>query len=805
MRKTILIVLLLSCLFAEAQQGEDACMQRTAIDTAGNGALKFADDNRIRSILTGNKILLLGDQTHREGTVTTMKIRLIRYLHEQLGYNVLLFEDDFFSLYQLNKQMTDGNFSRADDAFGPILADNEEFTGLLDYLRETYRKGSPLQVYGFDAQIFNDNNEALVTALASYMRSRGTTLTSADQDFLRSQFSEVMGFPHEGEPLKNAAEKERFDALLKTVKDALAKHPEERDAYFWKQIVYIIQETFAMVGRERSGHQEPVQNFRDRLMAANFASLSDHLAKEKLIGWGAAYHFAARLSKYEKSEVTDKYVADMQQQQSGKNDAFSYSILDEAVTMGSILKKQYGSRLYALAFTTAEGTYGLPGGQPLRVLPPPAGSLEYRLKQSGSQAAWIHLAGNKQCAPFLALPLGHLPLLADWPQIFNGMLYLPEVTPLTVRTQHQSRSSQPVNNTVKLHGNVVDAVSGKGVGFANIFVRNSRGNGCVTNESGKFELILQRGSPADTLQISALGYKMHFSKVKADTGAILITLEPVAIRLNEIVVTAEAPMRTDKLMKQVRQRLGDNYPSGSTNLEMFFRGKFYKSGQLLNKKEVVADFLFTEGYSQTYSTLRSYNNTHLVRIKQVRNFLSQKPMSMPYLNMMYFDIVSGTMPLLQSGKASRYDFKIDGISVYNDDTVYIVSFHDNRTQASLAYDYISSYTGKLYISRKDFGILKYESNLQRKLPQQNNDTLTYDFHISATYEKQGGVYNLKTGRISHVTGPKEGAEERIYEFLTTGVNNGQDEKNFLKLMDVPVNDPPFDAAFWQQYNIVADD
>ena len=52
-----------------------------------NSDLKVLD-----SVLQENRILMLGENIHYDGATMQAKSRLIKYLHENMGYNVVLYE-----------------------------------------------------------------------------------------------------------------------------------------------------------------------------------------------------------------------------------------------------------------------------------------------------------------------------------------------------------------------------------------------------------------------------------------------------------------------------------------------------------------------------------------------------------------------------------------------------------------------------------------------------------------------------------------------------------------------------------------
>jgi erythromycin esterase-like protein len=425
--RAIVIALLCAAVWSCAEVGRPGAPEATIAERMAATALPIRpvpedDPERFAPLaraIGDARVVMLGEPWHGDGGAIRLRAEIVRYLHRHLGFTVLAFEGDFFSLVRGWSALESA------DQVRPFAADNlfrfwvasAAAQRLWDYIEEQWGGGNRLQVAGIDPR----HTGALArSALAAELEA---LLGEVPRVFPeeRAQFrSTLERFLVEDWKFKPAVEeRRRFLATLDLLERHLARR-EPHDA-FLEQEAHSLRQGVLFNWQGAS---------RDRAMAENFIWLATRMYPDrKIIVWAHNNHIIADRWMY--YDATDPFIREgvtrMSQEQLGR-----------ATYLGHEVRQFFGNRVRSLATLSHSGRYS-PDIRTLLTEPPgdwdslatltptPEGSVEAALARAGHDIAFIDLAPFRCADPVTARVLDYSqlqPLRMRYGQGYDGFLFI---------------------------------------------------------------------------------------------------------------------------------------------------------------------------------------------------------------------------------------------------------------------------------------------------------------------------------------------------------------------------------------------
>ncbi len=337
---------------------------------------EFDDLHFLKPILEGKRIVQLGESGHGMAEFNMAKVRLIKFLHQELSYDVIAFESSIYECNRANERAAEDRpeITMRSCIFG--VWHTEEVVPLFEYLKETHSTDRPLLLTGFDVQessgmgkqnrpdFFRDVVAVLDTAYARQV-----------YDFDKA-FIERPSESRESSMAFFAENKDRLIAGYDSLAQYISRHEDELAQAFaedpktpllarqaaWSLIQYVRQNT-APNFTERS-------EIRDEGMADNLDFLlNKYYPDKKIIVWGHNYHIRHA------------------------NDAVDPS---PSRTMGGWVAERHRDALYTVGLYTYRGSAAMNNRQVYHVTQASRGSLESILYQVRKKYFFVDLSQQEK-------------------------------------------------------------------------------------------------------------------------------------------------------------------------------------------------------------------------------------------------------------------------------------------------------------------------------------------------------------------------------------------------------------------------
>ena len=378
----------------------------------------FSDLSGLRTAIGDARIVLLGEQTHGEGSTFQAKTRVVKFLHEQMGFEVLAFESGLYDCARIWENVEAGG-DVSKEVVGSLFymyATSVQTQDLFHYVQGQLHGRHPLIMAGFESQHTGEKaKELLFVDLERFLRLRYPAAIdgewSAFKTISLSTFASRNYRPTDEERTRFFAKLSGLKQLVATdslVHDSLTSSPG-----FWYRVLASIESQTTRYWQMVKGNEVSV---RDLQMAQNLIWLAEKAYPgKKIIVWAHNAHIAKSISGL---------TVGSQPAPSGP-EAF--------VPMGATIHHYFGNRAYCIGFSGAEGTYmNYVDGQILTVEPKPAGSIEGMLSATGDPYAFVdyHRAPRLLKRPQQATMSDYIDANGIWPDTFDGLFFIKKIWPV---------------------------------------------------------------------------------------------------------------------------------------------------------------------------------------------------------------------------------------------------------------------------------------------------------------------------------------------------------------------------------------
>ena len=399
--------------------------------------------------------------------------------------------------------------------------------------------------------------------------------------------------------------------------------------------------------------------------------------------------------------------------------------------------------------------------------------------------------------------------------ILMQILNKPGIEIIIENNQAVIRSKEVTNEKLTIKGRVLGYRS-KPLPLVNISVKN-KPIGTVTNNSGKFTLLLPGKYITDTLCFSCLGYSIRTIPVASADSALTVKLTETSISLPEIIIKYKNVNDIIKLFKKNQVR---NYPEDKKLITAFFREAIKQDGKYVNVSEAVIEILkfpYDQPFKVEYVKFikgRKYSDVETMRDVKFR--IEGGPFYFSRIDIArYMDFFP------QDDSAPLYKYKLEGLDYEYNRMVFLISFAPIKDTGELLYK------GILRIDTESYALVSAEFELSKKALKESRKFFIRKesgkikakpefarYYISYRPYKDIWLLNKVKGEMKIRVTDKNSNKKHIFiavsEMLLSNYKDAgntrfkpseQFKSNYILTEQIKEYDP----EFWTNYNVIRPD
>ena len=253
---------------------------------------KFENLSRLRESLKGVEILALGENTHGLGEVFTAKTELVKFLHQELGFDLVLFESGFGDAALAWEQLESLSIKEFTSVFSSnFYYNSEEIENLVNYAKSQNGK---LKLQGFDCQ---PQQNFLIKRMTEIIHPIDSSLAKSVALEMRS-FNNLYEFENNKDTLAFNNQRDRFIDFLNNYNTFLNKNTNEllnsgttkNEISALKKSNEIFIDTYSKINIGEIMSWPEADNIRDQSLFEIVKSFKEEYPEIKIIIWAQNSH-----------------------------------------------------------------------------------------------------------------------------------------------------------------------------------------------------------------------------------------------------------------------------------------------------------------------------------------------------------------------------------------------------------------------------------------------------------------------------------------------------------------------------------
>lgn len=388
----------------------------------------FSDLEPLGKAIGSARVVQLGEPSHAAGTAFAAKARIIKYLHQRKGFDVLIWESGLYDVSIAQAAMREPATSAvvaAQKGVFTLWSQAAQVKPLFEYIQASQTATSPIEMAGFDMQVTADGTrERFAQDLASFIGKLEVPDLRAEAAVHTDQAIAARKRLYDGK-FAVTADLDALSAATAMLRGLIAK----RRAVF-EQAHGVLQTEFM---------DQCLQNMHsDAVLRSEAVTAQTTPERESrrdawnatILRWLLRRQYAGRKAVIwaHNVHVMDAYYApgfrDLHLQQQG----------GDMTTTGVLLKQLLGQQVYTVGLTAYGGEEGYAmGGPKTTVAAAPTDSLEGHLHSLGYPYAFLDLRALGHDERLRNLPMRapkfDLNTIADPAQVYDGIFFIDQMAP----------------------------------------------------------------------------------------------------------------------------------------------------------------------------------------------------------------------------------------------------------------------------------------------------------------------------------------------------------------------------------------